>query len=119
MVNTRQQNAKADANPSKIVFSKEKNDLLIQQVQEYSRQAAGPYPLNLYVLGLNYSSTEAEMKKDYYSMARRFHPDKNIGLDTTEMMKMINESKDGLEDTLRTNDTSREEESVRAAEYEI
>ena len=42
------------------------------------------------------------MKKAYYSMARRFHPDINIGLDTTEMMKMINKAKDGLEDTLRT-----------------
>ena len=41
-------------------------------------------------------------------MACIFHPDKNIGLDTTEMMKMINEAKDGLEDTLRTNDASRE-----------
>ena len=52
-------------------------------------------------------------------MARRFHPDKNIGLDTTEMMKMINEAKDGLEDTLRTNDASREEELVRASEDDI
>ena len=52
-------------------------------------------------------------------MARRFHPGKNIGLDTTEMMKMINEAKDGLEDTLRTNDTIREEERVREAEDEI
>ena len=50
----------------------------------------------LYVLGLNYSSTEAELKKAYYFMARRFHPDKNIGLDTSEMMKMINEAKFGL-----------------------
>ena len=40
-------------------------------------------------------------------MARRFHPDKNIGLETTEMMKIINKDKDGLEDTLRTNDASR------------
>ena len=52
-------------------------------------------------------------------MACRFHPDKNIGLDTTEMMKMINEAKDGLEDTLHTNDESRKEERVRAAEDEI
>ena len=44
-------------------FSKEQNDLKIQQVQEFSRDAAGPYPLNLYVHGLNYSLTEAEMKK--------------------------------------------------------
>ena len=35
------------------------------------------------------------------------------------MMKMINEAKDGLEDQLCTNDTSREEERVRAAEDEI
>ena len=27
-------------------------------------------------------------------MASRFHPDKNFGLDTTEMMKMINEGMD-------------------------
>ena len=61
MVITRQQNATAEASPSVTKFSKEQNDLKIKQVQEYSRHAAGPYPLNLYVLGLNYSSTEAEM----------------------------------------------------------
>ena len=59
-----------------------------------------------FVLGLNDYSTEAEMKKSYHSMARRFHPDKKIGLDTTEMMKMINEAKDGLEDQLSTNNAS-------------
>ena len=37
------------------------------------------------------------MKIAYHSMARRFYPDKNIGLDTTEMMKMINKGKYGLE----------------------
>ena len=52
-------------------------------------------------------------------MAPRFHPDRNFGLDTTEMMKMINEAKEGLEDQLRTNDASREEEPVRAAEDKI
>ena len=52
-------------------------------------------------------------------MARRFHPEKNIGLDTTKMMTMVNEAKDGLEDTLCTNDVSREEERVRAAEDAI
>ena len=63
MVKTRRQNAKADANPSMTKFSKKQNDLKIKKVQEYSRHAAGPYQLNLYVLGLNYASTEAEMKK--------------------------------------------------------
>ena len=119
MAKTRRQNAKAEANISMTKFSKEQNDLKIKQVQEFSCNTAGPYPLNLYVLGLNYSSTDAEMKKTYYSMARRFHPDKNIGLDTTEMMKMINEAKYGLEDQLCTNNESREEEHVRAAEDEI
>ena len=63
MVKARQKNAKGDANPRVTKFSKEQNDLKIKQVQEYSRHAAGKYPLNLYVLGFNYSSTEAEMKK--------------------------------------------------------
>ena len=59
------------------------------------------------------------MEKAYYSMTCRFYPDKNIGLDTTEMMSMINEAKDGLEDTLSTNDAIREEYRVRAAEDKI
>ena len=56
------------------------------------------------------------MKKAYYSMARRFHPDKNIGLDTSEMMKIINEANFGFQEQLRTNDASKEEERVRATE---
>ena len=76
MVNTRRQNEKADANPSKPVLSKEQNDLLIQQVHEYYIHATGDYSLNLFVLGLNESSTEADIKTDYCSMALRFHPEK-------------------------------------------
>ena len=94
MVNTRRQNAKADANTSKPVFSKEQNDLKTQQVHEYSLHATCQYSLNKFVLGLNESSTEADMRTSYRSMASRFHPDKNIGLDTTKMMTMINEAKD-------------------------
>ena len=97
MVNTRRKNAKADANPSKPVFSKEENDLLIQKDHEYSLHATVEYSLNLFVLGLNESSTEADMKTAYRSMALRFHPDKNIGLDTSTMMVMINEAKDEFE----------------------
>ena len=51
-------------------------------------------------------------------MARRFHPDKNIGLDTTKMMTMINTAKDGLLDLLIDNDQIREEENVQAAKDE-
>ena len=52
-------------------------------------------------------------------MARRFHPDNNYGFDTTEMMTMINTSKDGLQDQLRKNDALREKERVQAAEDDI
>ena len=69
MVNTRRQNVKANENPSNPVFSKEHNDLLIQQVHEYSLHATGQYSLNLFVLGLNYFSTEAEINTAYRSMA--------------------------------------------------
>ena len=54
------------------------------------------------------------MKIAYRSMAHRFQPDKHIGLDTTKMMTMINEAKDGLENILRTNDAIREEAPVCA-----
>ena len=47
-------------------------------------------------------------------MSLRFHPDKNIHEDASKVMQMINEAKEGLEDTLRNNDAIREEESVRA-----
>ena len=115
MVNTRRKNAKSDSNPSKPVFSKEQNDSKIQQVHEYSLHATGQYSLNKFVLGLHESSTEADTKTTYRSMACRFHPRENIGLDTSKMMTMINEAKDGLENTLRTNDAIREEELVRVA----
>ena len=58
MVKTRQQNAIAEANPSVTKFSKEQNDLKIKGVQEFAAcHESGPFILNLYVLGLNYSST--------------------------------------------------------------
>ena len=63
MVKTRLQNAKADENSIMTKFSKEQNYLKIRQAQEFSLNAAGPYSLNLYVTGLNYSSTEPEIKK--------------------------------------------------------
>ena len=64
MVKTRQQNANAESISSVTKFTKEQNDLKFKEVQEFAAyHAAGPYPLNLYVLGLNYSSTEAEKKK--------------------------------------------------------
>ena len=52
-------------------------------------------------------------------MSLRFHPDKNIHEDASKVMRMINEAKEGLEDTLRNHDTSREEECVRMAKETI
>ena len=52
-------------------------------------------------------------------MARKFHPDNNYGFDTTEMMKMINTAKEGLQDQLRKNQALRGKERVQAAEDKI
>ena len=68
MVYTRRKNTKSDINPSKTVFRKEQNDLIIQKVQEYSLYAKGEI-WNLFVLGLNKSSTEENMKKSDCSMS--------------------------------------------------
>ena len=59
------------------------------------------------------------MKQAYCSMSLWFHQDKNIHEDASKVMRRINESKEGLEDTLRNNDAIREEEHVRMAEETI
>ena len=119
MVITRQKNTTAETNPSVTKFSNEQNDLKMKELKKYAaNNSVGRYHLNLHLLGLNDYSTFAEMIKASRSMARRFHPDKNYGFDTTEMMTMINTSKDGLQDQLSENDELREEEHVQAAEDE-
>ena len=117
MVITRQHIAREEANPSVTKFSKEQNDLKINQVQEFTaKNTVGQYELDLHILGLNYSPTESEMIKGYRYTARRFHLDNNFGFDTTEMMTMINTAKEGLQDQLRKNDALGEEERYQAAE---
>ena len=97
MVIIRQQNATAEANTSVTKFSKEQNDLKMEELKEYSaNNAAGKYDLNLHVLGLNNYSTFAEMMKSYRSTACRFQPENNYEFDTTEIMTMINTARDGL-----------------------
>ena len=53
------------------------------------------------------------MKKSYCSLALQFHPDKNQHSQVSVVLKMINEAKEEFENTLRHNDTIREEEHVR------
>ena len=53
------------------------------------------------------------MKTSYRSLALRFHPDKNLHSQVTEVMKMIKEAKEELESTLRHIGEIREEELVR------
>ena len=104
MVTTRRQNATAEANPGVTKCTKEQNDFKMKQCQQYSaKEPLDQYPLTLSVLDLNSNSTITELNKAYRSMARIFHPDKNIGLDTTKLMKVINTAKDGLLYLLRDN----------------
>ena len=81
----------------------------MKELKDYAaNNTLGQYHLNLHVLGLNDYSTFAEMIKGYRSMARRFHSDNNYGFDTTEIMRMINTARCGLQDQLRENDELRE-----------
>ena len=69
--------------------------------------------MNYHVLGLNDSSTDDDMKKAYRYLALQFNPDKNKHSQVSDVMKMINEAKEELENTLRHNYAIREGERVR------
>ena len=67
--------------------------------------------MHYHVLGLNDSSTEDDMKKPivpwiFISTCQNQHSQ------VSDAMKMINEAKEKMENTLRHNDTIREEECV-------
>ena len=44
----------------------------------------------IYILQLNRNYTKSELKKQYYSKALFFHPDKSKGLDAKEKFQEIN-----------------------------
>ena len=105
-------NIRERSNPRRPVFTWEQNDLFIQQVLQYS-QGNKCDDLHYHVLGLNQSSTEDDMEKSYIYLDLQFQPDNNQHSKVTEVIKMINQSKEVLESTLRYNDEIREEELVR------
>lgn len=45
------------------------------------------------ILGISQTASLAEIKSAYRSMAMKWHPDRNHGVDTTEKMTLINEAK--------------------------
>ena len=60
------------------------------------------------VLGLNEPSTDDDMKKAYRYLALLFHPNKNLHSQVSDVVKMINKTKEELENTLHHNDAMRE-----------
>ena len=104
-------NMRGGINIRRPLFTREQNDLSIQRVLQYSQENEND-ELHLFVLGLNESSTEDDMKKYYRSLALQFQPDKNKHSQVTEVMKMMNEAKEELESTLLQNYEIREEERV-------
>ena len=86
-------------NPVRTVFTQEQNDLLIQQLLQYCQEEKSD-ELHYLVIGLNQSSTEDDMKTSYRYPAILFYPDKNHHSKVSDVIKMINESKEKLESTL-------------------
>lgn len=51
------------------------------------------------ILEIELSATQEEIKKAFKRLAIKFHPDKNLGIDTTQKMQLINEAYLFLKDT--------------------
>ena len=51
------------------------------------------------ILEINFDATQSEIKAAYKKQALKWHPDKNIGIDTTLRMQQINEAHLILKDT--------------------
>ena len=54
--------------------------------------------MNYHVPDLNESSTEDDMKKAYCKLDLRSHPEKNKYPQASAVMRMMNKSREGLED---------------------
>ncbi|MBQ9246669.1 TonB family protein [bacterium] len=67
------------------------------------------------ILGLKDDFTENDLKKAYFKLAKKFHPDKNKSADATEKFKEINNAYSYLKDYIAGN--SAEEESYQEETY--
>ena len=58
-----------------------------------------PSPKDYYsILGVNKDTNDADLKKSYYKLAKKFHPDKNKDADSEEKFKEINKAYEVLSD---------------------
>ena len=89
----------------------QQNELFSQQIVQYS-QGNEDDDFHYHLLGLDESSTEDDMKKIYHKLSLKFHSDKNNHSQASAVMRMINEAKEELEDTLRYNYAKRKKEHV-------
>ena len=76
--------------PSRTVFAQEENELFAQTVLKYSHDLEGEV-LHYYVLYLNESSIEDDLKKTICKLAVQSHPDKNKHPQASTAFCMINE----------------------------
>ena len=95
-------------NTRRPVFTREQNNLFIQQFLQYYQKNEID-ELHYHVIGFNESSTEDDIKKAYRYLAIIFYPDKNQHSQVTEVMKIINEAKEEQESKLHHNYEIREE----------
>ena len=71
------------------------------------------------ILGIAPNATQEEIKKAYRTQSKRWHPDKNPGVDTTAMMQDINEAYNILKDTITKTRYDAEYAKYNSTKFEL